>query len=161
MFRGTNLSCNHKSEPFSFMYGVPQGSDIICLPMTQSCTIQLLALALIRLSETTKTFRNNQNFQRCQKWTIHHKLHLNEDETEALLFDPSRSSDFPDVLKIGQYDIPFCNSSRNLRVMSGNGFTMKQQVDRICQTAYSEIQRNQFLITEATKLLLYLLYSRV
>ena len=41
--------------------------------------------------------------------------------------------------------------------MFDNGLTMKQQVDRICQNAYSEIQRirviRQFLATEATELI--------
>ena len=40
-----------------------------------------------------------------KKWTIHNKLQLNEDKTEAQLFDPSESSDLPDVLRIGQSDI--------------------------------------------------------
>ena len=76
-----------------------------------------------------------------KKWTIHNKLQLNEDKTEALLFDPSKSSDLPDVLRIGQSDIPFNYSARNLGVMFDSGLTMKQQVDRICQTAYFEIRR--------------------
>ena len=29
-----------------------------------------------------------------KKWTIHNKLQLNENKTEALLFDPSKSSTF-------------------------------------------------------------------
>ena len=89
-----------------------------------------------------------------KKWTIHNKLQLNEDKTEAPLFDPSKSSD---VLRLGQSDIPFCYSARNLGVMFDGGLTMKQQVDRICQTAYFEIRRigsiRQFLTPEATKIL--------
>ena len=92
-----------------------------------------------------------------KKWTIHNKLQLNEVKTEALLFDPAKSSDLPDVLRVGQSDIPFCYSARNLGVMFDSGLTMKQQVDRICQTAYFEIRRigpiRQFLTTEATKIL--------
>ena len=44
------------------------------------------------------------NIQKCvsdvKKWTVHIKLQLNEDKTDALLFNQSRSSDLPDVLKI-------------------------------------------------------------
>ena len=44
------------------------------------------------------------NMQKCvsdvKKWTVHIKLQLNEDKTDALLFNQSRSSDLPDVLKI-------------------------------------------------------------
>ena len=91
-----------------------------------------------------------------EKWTIHKKLQLNEDKTEALLFDPSKSSDLPDVLRIGQSDIPFNYSARNLGVIFDNGLTMKLQIDRICQTACFEIRRigsvRQFLTTEATKI---------
>ena len=55
------------------------------------------------------------NMQNCvsdvKKWTIHNKLQLNEDKTEAPLFDPSKSSGLPDVLRSGQSDIPFCCSA--------------------------------------------------
>ena len=44
------------------------------------------------------------NMQKCvsdvKKWTVHMKLQLNEDKTDALLFNQSKSSDLPDVLKI-------------------------------------------------------------
>ena len=71
-----------------------------------------------------------------------------------------------DALRIGQGDIPFCCFARNLGVMFDSGLTMKQQVDRICQTAYFEIRRigsaRQFLITETTKKFLsHLLYCLV
>ena len=43
------------------------------------------------------------NMQKCvsdvKKWTVHIKLQLNEEKTDALLFNQSRSSDLPDVLK--------------------------------------------------------------
>ena len=67
-----------------------------------------------------------------KKWTIDNKLQLNEDKTEAQLFDPSKSSDLPDSLKIGQRNIPFCNSARNQGVID-NGLATKHEVDRICQ----------------------------
>ena len=80
---------------------------------------------------------------------------LNEDRTEALLFHPFKSSFLPDVLKTGQSETVFCNSACNLGVMFDNELTMKQQVDRICHTAYFEIWRigsiHRFLTTEATK----------
>ena len=60
-----------------------------------------------------------------KKWTIHNKLQLNEGKTEALLFDPSTSSDIPDVLEVGQSGTPFCNSARYLGV-------------NVCQWAHHE-----------------------
>ena len=70
-----------------------------------------------------------------KKWTIHKKPQLNGEKTEALLFNPSDSSDLPIVFTIGQSDIPFSYSARTLGVMSDSGLTMKQQADRLCQTA--------------------------
>ena len=109
-------------------------------------------------SSTDSLFCNMENcVSDVKKWTIHNKLQLNEVKTEALLFDPAKSSDLPDVLRVGQSDIPFCYSARNLGVMFDSGLTMKQQVDRICQTAYFEIRRmgsiRQCLTTEAAKIL--------
>ena len=109
-------------------------------------------------SSTESLFCNTQNcVSDVKKWTIHSKFQLNEEQNEALHFDPSQSSDPPDVLKIDRNGMSFCNSARNLGVMFVNGLTMKQQADRICQTAYFEIRRigsiRQFLTTEATKTL--------
>lgn len=92
-------------------------------------------------SITDSLFCNPQNcVSDVNKWTIHRKLHLNEDKTEALLFDLCKSVDRPVVLKVGQSNISLCNSARNLGVMFGSGLFMKYQVDRICQTAYFEIR---------------------
>ena len=65
---------------------------------------------------------------------------MNKDKTEALLFDLCKSVDRPVVLKVGQSNIPLCNSARNLGFMFGSGLTMKYQVDKICQPAYFEIR---------------------
>ena len=59
-------------------------------------------------SSTDSLFCNMQNcVSDVKKWTIHNKLQLNENKTEALLFDPSKSSDLPDVLRFGQSDIMY------------------------------------------------------
>ena len=78
-------------------------------------------------ASTDSLFCNMQNcVSDVKKWTIHNKFRLNGDYTEALLFDPSKSFDPPDVLRIGQSDRPFCYSARNLGVMFDSGLTMKQ-----------------------------------
>ena len=90
-------------------------------------------------STTDSLFCNIHNcVSDVKKWTIHNKLQLSE--REALLFNPSTSSHLPDVQKRSQNDIPFCNTVCSVGVMFDNGLTMKQQVDKICQTAYFEIQ---------------------
>ena len=62
-------------------------------------------------SSTDSLFCNLQNFvSDVKKWTTHSNLQLNEDKTElALLFDPTKSFDFPGVLKLpkGTYFIYF------------------------------------------------------
>ena len=65
-----------------------------------------------------------------KKWAIHNKLQLNEGETEALLFDPFKSSDLADVLRIGQSDIPVCYSARNLGVMFDGGLNRSTEFAR-------------------------------
>ena len=115
-------------------------------------------------STTDSLFCNIHNcVSEVKKWTIHKKLQLSE--REALLFNPSTSSHLPDVQKRSQNDIPFCNTVCSAGVMFDNGLTMKQQVDRICQTECFEMRRigsiSQFLTTEATKtLVVYLALSR-
>ena len=93
-------------------------------------------------SSTDSLFYNMQNcVGDVKKWTNHNKLQLNEDKTEALLFDLSKSSDLPDVLRVAQSDIPSRYSACNLGVMFYSGLTMNQQVDRIRQIVYFEIRR--------------------
>ena len=95
--------------------------------MTLSCRVQLRFPALILF------FCNMQNcVSDVEKWTTHNKIHLNKDKTEALLFGPSKSSDLPDVLRIDQSDIHFCNSACNLGIVFYSWLNMKQQVNRIC-----------------------------
>ena len=101
--------------------------------MMQSCTIQLLVPALILFFATCKTVSDIKG------WTIYSKLKPNKAKTETLLFGLSKSSDLPDVIKIGEIDILFCNSAHNPGAMFDNGLTMMQQVDRICQTAYFDV----------------------
>ena len=55
-------------------------------------------------------------------------LQLDERKTEALLFDPSKSSGLPGVLRLDQSDVPVCNFARNLGVIFGDRLTSKQQV---------------------------------
>ena len=101
-------------SPIFFILYTQSLSDIInnslfytiCLPMTWICTIQLLAPALILFFATCTTVLV----------TIHNKLQLNKGKTEALLFNPSKSSDLPNILKIGQLsNLVFFTPSQPLR----------------------------------------------
>ena len=60
-------------------------------------------------------------------WMTQNKLHLNEGKTEALLIDPQNSPDLPLSITIGQNDICFSRSVRNLGVILDDTLSMKQQ----------------------------------
>ena len=64
------------------------------------------------------------------------KLQQNEGKTEALLIDPENSPNLPLSIKIGQNDICFSRSVRKLSVIFDNELSMKQEVSKICQSAY-------------------------
>ena len=75
--------------------------------------------------------------------------------TEALLF-PFSSSLKPSIT-VGSQNIPFSDSSRNLRFILDSKLSMKKEVIKICQTAYFELNRissiRRFLTEDATKTL--------
>ena len=107
-------------DPSPWLYGVPRGSDLG--PALFTLYKQPVSDIIERHSSYTDgtELYNVTPFQhwfffsaKCKnvgdvkKWTIHNKLKPNEDKTEALLFDPSKSSDLPDVPGIGQSYVPF------------------------------------------------------
>ena len=92
-----------------------------------------------------------------KEWTFHNKLQLNEDKTEALLLTSSKSSNLPSSLKVGHNDYHFSDSARNLGVMFDLSLFMREQVSKVCQSAYFEIRWigsiRKYLTTEATETL--------
>ena len=97
--------------------------------------------------------------QRCaqdvKEWTLRNKLQLNEDKTEALLIDPSSiSTEPPSSITVGDNDIPFSDSARNLGVMFDNSLSMNVQINKLCQAGYLELRRissiRHYLTREAT-----------
>ena len=85
------------------------------------------------------------------------KLQQNEGKTEALLIDPENSPNLPLSIKIGQNDICFSRSVRKLGVIFDNELSMKQEVSKICQSAYLRLCRissiRHVLTVEATETL--------
>ena len=84
-------------------------------------------------------------------WITQNKLQLNEGKTEALLIDPQNSPNLPLSIKC------FSRSVRNLGVIFDDKLSMKQQVSKICQSAYLELRRissiRHVLTVDATKTL--------
>ena len=66
---------------------------------------------------------------------------MNEGKTEALLNDPKKSPNLPLSIKLGQNDICFSRPVRNLGVLFDDKLSMKQQISKICQSAYLELRR--------------------
>ena len=101
------------------------------------------------------------NMQSCvddvKLWMTQNKLQFNEGKTEALLIDPQNSTNLPLSIKIGQNDICFLRSVRNLGLIFYDKLSMKQQVNKICQSAYVELRRissiGHVLTVDATKTL--------
>ena len=88
------------------------------------------------------------------------QLKLNDDKTEALLFQFSSSSkpstvSLPDSITLGSHNIPFSDSARNLGFILDSKLSMKKHVIKICQTAYFELKRissiRRFLTEDAAK----------
>ena len=97
------------------------------------------------------------------------QLKLNDDKTEALLFQfssylrPSTIS-LHDSITLGSHNIPFSDSARNLGVHLDSNLSMKKHVIKFCQTAYFELKRlssvRRFLTEDAAKTLVTPISSR-
>ena len=90
-------------------------------------------------------------------WMTQNKLQLNEGKTEALLIDPQNSPNLPLSIKIGQDDICFSRSVRDLALIFDDKHSVKQQVSKMCQSTYLELRRigsiRHALTADATKTL--------
>ena len=99
-------------------------------------------------------------FSDVRDWMLEHKLKLNEEKTEAVLFASASSSsrhNLPSSIQLGSASIPFSHTVRDLGFYLDADLSMKQHIKKTCQTAYFEIRRissiRHFLTEEATKTL--------
>jgi len=99
----------------------------------------------------------------------HNKLKLNDDKTEALLVHSSRSfssSVKPSSIHVGNADVLFSSSARNLGFIMSDTMSLETHITNICRSAYIAIRQistiRQFLTIEATKTLVCaLVLSRI
>ncbi|WP_419607217.1 reverse transcriptase domain-containing protein, partial [Thiolapillus sp.] len=165
----------YSSNPSTLLHGVPQGS--VLGPILFLLYTQPLSQIIDRHSISHSEFADDSqlydsvpreqfdsllsNMQSCvddvKLWMTQNKLQLNEGKTEALLIDPQNSPNLPLSITIGQNDICFSRSVRNLGVIFDDKLSMKQQVSKICQSAYLELRRissiRHVLTVDATKTL--------
>ena len=90
-------------------------------------------------------------------WVVQNKLQLNDYKTEILLISFVPGIDLPSSVRVGQSDISFSITARNLGVIFDSELALKKQVNKLCQLAYLEIRRigpiRQYLSAEATRTL--------
>ena len=76
-------------------------------------------------------------------------------KTEALLIDLQNSPNLPLSVIIGESEIQFSKSVRNLGMIFDDKPTMKQQVSKVCQSTYLKLHRissvRHVLTVEATQ----------
>ena len=170
---------NVTSSPASLIFGVPQGSvlgPILFIMYTQPLHSLILTHSVLDQSfaddtqiytsckprQATETI---QNLQSCisdiKDWMTDHRLKLNDDKTEALLFHTSHSFTTlpkPTSLQICSSTIPFSQSARNLGFILSDRMTVDSHISHICNSAYASLRQissiRHNLTIQATKTLI-------
>ena len=105
-----------------------------------------------------------QNVEDCisdvKVWMNQNQLKLNDDKTEALLIQSKssfRSFDKPNIMHVGNVDVTFSHSARNLGYTISNTMSLDAHITNVCRSAYFAIRQigsiRRFLTVEATKTL--------
>ena len=71
------------------------------------------------------------------------KLQLNDNKTEAMIIISNRMSvhsPLPSVIHIGDADVPFVSSVKNLGVTLDSNLSMSQHISNTCKAAYIQIR---------------------
>ena len=119
---------------------------------------------LYRSSKASNSQAAINELQNCihgiRGWMSKNKLKLNDEKTEALLFHTKSSfttSQKPASILVGQSDIDFSPSARNLGYMITDDMSLDTHITHICRTAYISIRQissiRKFLTIQATKTL--------
>ena len=175
-----------KSKPTPLRFGVPQGS--VLGPVLFSLYIQPLSSLLNdhsfdfqKFADDTQLFKADSpaNFSLLVKnvegvvasakdWMLANKLRLNDGKTEVMCVASSRTLAETQItpLKIGNSDIPFQPSVRDLGVTLDATLRMHDQISTICRSAFFHLRRiksiSAFLPQSAViKLVVSLILSRV
>ena len=100
---------------------------------------------LYRSSQPSDIDQTVLSVQNCvsdiKDWMTDNKLELNEDKTEAMLFNSSKLPDARASFSICQTTVILSYSVRNLGFYIDKDLTVKQHINFICKTALFELRR--------------------
>ena len=75
------------------------------------------------------------------EWMLINKLKCNNDKTEAILINPKNFKINSNSLKIGNEEVTFANSAKNLGVFIDADLSMSSHISNLSKTLYIEIRR--------------------
>ena len=168
---------NFKSSSSPLSFGVPQGSvlgPILFIMYTQPLhtLIQSHSISDQAFADDTQLYKSCKpshlqntldTMQTCitdvKSWMTQHKLKLNDDKTEALLFHSSRSFSStiqkPSSILVCSSTVSFSSTARNLGFILSDDMTVDAHISHICRSAYTALRQissiRQYLSIHATK----------
>ena len=124
---------------------------------------------LYKISTLDAIYQSIETLQNCttdvKSWMTANKLQLNDNKTEAMIILSNRMSvhsPLPSVIHIGDADVPFASSVKNLDVTLDSNLSMSQHISNTCKAAYIQIRHLssiQHLLTLKQSKPLYALLS--
>ena len=123
-----------------------------------------LSVTSYKISTLDAIHQSTETLQNCttdvKSWmTANGKLQLNNNKTEAMIILSNRvslvHSPLPSVIHIGDADVPFVSSVKNLGVTLDSNLSMSQHISNTCKAAYIQIRHissiRHLLTTQATQ----------